>query len=438
MALNGQFNPEVVNQIARESGFLKRLRKLSPYGLICALIGTRSMEGKVSLLEYVNDLDDYMDIEITKQSLDAKFSESGVRFARELFEHISKIINKEEEKSGKNVIKLKDSTSFQCPSSMSADFPGTGGGGSKAGMKLQYEADFRGRIYDLDIGAMTSSDSTDSQTKTDELKPGDLLIRDLGYVSIKALEALEKKLAFYIYRLNNSNIYRKVKGKYIRLEYQDLYDLINSEGRLEIEVYLTKKYFRTRLVADIVPQEVYQKRVDGLRKSAKKKGFKVEKKNLVKQRMNLFITNTDIDAEEIRSIYRLRWQVELVFKSWKSYENLDEIKEVKQERVLMELYAKLIWLAIKGRVEAEIAEWGRENGNPLSLTKIRQNLAKYAKSVWDGFTWMFEILTKKISRFNKRYKREVKKGKDGQKHDCEKVLKKLKNTEIKGLDSLYS
>ena len=50
---------------------------------------------------------------------------------------------------------------------------------------------------------------------------------------------------------------------------------------------------------------------------------------------NIFITNVTANVlafEVIRKIYYLRWQIELVFKTWKSFSKIDRIKKVKKER----------------------------------------------------------------------------------------------------------
>ncbi|MBM4459914.1 MAG: transposase, partial [Chloroflexi bacterium] len=51
---------------------------------------------------------------------------------------------------------------------------------------------------------------------------------------------------------------------------------------------------------------------------------------------------TLLSAEQVALLYPVRWQVELVFKLWKSEFALDRVAGYRRERVLCELYAKLI------------------------------------------------------------------------------------------------
>jgi IS4 transposase len=67
----------------------------------------------------------------------------------------------------------------------------------------------------------------------------------------------------------------------------------------------------------------------------------------------MYITNTEkakISAEAIRNIYRLRWQVELVFKTWKSTYNIDKTHKMKYERWMTLFYAKMLAMLIHWQI----------------------------------------------------------------------------------------
>jgi hypothetical protein len=54
-----------------------------------------------------------------------------------------------------------------------------------------------------------------------------------------------------------------------------------------------------------------------------------------------------LKAEYVDVIYSLRWQIELVFKLWKSHLCLDEWRTHQPWRVLCEVYAKLLAILIQ-------------------------------------------------------------------------------------------
>lgn len=92
-------------------------------------------------------------------------------------------------------------------------------------------------------------------------------------------------------------------------------------------------------------------RIRKINKEAKKKGRKVSKEHLAIIGLNLFVTNIpqeDILAYDIWEIYRLRWQIEFIFKVWKSIGKIHIVKKLKKERFESFLLVRL-WLGSTGR-----------------------------------------------------------------------------------------
>ncbi|APM38848.1 transposase [Clostridium kluyveri] len=67
--------------------------------------------------------------------------------------------------------------------------------------------------------------------------------------------------------------------------------------------------------------------------------------------------------KQIHEIYSLRWQVELIFKIWKSIFHISNVKPVKIERFKCQLYGKLILLVLSSivmfKMRAELLEKNR-------------------------------------------------------------------------------
>jgi hypothetical protein len=65
--------------------------------------------------------------------------------------------------------------------------------------------------------------------------------------------------------------------------------------------------------------------------------------------LNVFISNASEDLlspKEAYGLYKIRWQVELIFKAWKSILNLGQIRKMVAERVRCYLYGKFIWVLL--------------------------------------------------------------------------------------------
>ena len=94
-----------------------------------------------------------------------------------------------------------------------------------------------------------------------------------------------------------------------------------------------------------MPQEVADQRRRRLRASARAKGQPVSALRLALAAWTVFVTNIpaeQLTVDEAIVLGRARWQIELIFKLWKSHGQVDELRDVKKWRVLCELYAKLI------------------------------------------------------------------------------------------------
>lgn len=57
-----------------------------------------------------------------------------------------------------------------------------------------------------------------------------------------------------------------------------------------------------------------------------------------------------IDAKQLYETYSLRWQIELIFKTWKSVYNMAKVRNVKIERFQCQLYGKLILVLLSSTV----------------------------------------------------------------------------------------
>ena len=74
---------------------------------------------------------------------------------------------------------------------------------------------------------------------------------------------------------------------------------------------------------------------------------------------------------------RVRWQIELLFKLWKSHGHIDESRSTKPWRILCDVYAKLLAMLVQHWV-ALIELWGYPD---RSLVKAAKTVAKYALQI---------------------------------------------------------
>src|SRR5262249_59903808 len=112
--------------------------------------------------------------------------------------------------------------------------------------------------------------------------------------------------------------------------------------------------------------------------------------------------------EEICVLYRVRWQVELLYKSWKSGGGVDRTRGRRGPRVVCEAYAKLLGLLVQ--------HWGMLlRGGPLcgiSLVRAARRVKRLAVQIAAALSdpaWVrrgLEKLEGRLSRLPRRGPRE--------------------------------
>ena len=79
-------------------------------------------------------------------------------------------------------------------------------------------------------------------------------------------------------------------------------------------------------------------------------------------------------------IYTLRWQIELLFRLWKSEAQLDRVAGRLRERVLCEIYAKLIGMVVFHYLTAPF-RWAERELSPVkALQTLRRHVVKIAQA----------------------------------------------------------
>jgi transposase len=128
---------------------------------------------------------------------------------------------------------------------------------------------------------------------------------------------------------------------------------MKKSGMIEKELFVyvgRDSRVPVRLILQLVPEEVYEKRIrDKTRKSKGQGRGELTEETKTRSRFTIFITNAEeskLSAKQVYPLYRIRWQIELQFKIWKSVFNITSCKEVKGHRYMTQLYIKLLLIII--------------------------------------------------------------------------------------------
>lgn len=359
-----------MEQLAKKTTFVQRESKINGKNFFDIIVFNNEKLKEQSLNDLSIDLTERYGIKITKQSLHNRFNDHAIAFLEKALERLlnqqidvrpllttAKVFNR---------ILIKDSVCFQIDKSLADSYPGSGGSGSPAAVRIQFEYDLlKGQINDLSVNAFNDQDTTNSIKTLELTQEKDLIIRDLAYMNLSVLKGLIKIGAYFLSRLQyNVIVYEKKDDRYEKLNFVKLRNYMkkNKLDVIEKNVYLgQKERLNVRLIIHLLPDDIVAERLRKAKKNNKKKGRnQLSKEYKARAALNLFVTNSteaEIPMEKVYSFYRLRWQIELMFKIWKSLCHIDKVKKVKRERLECYIYAKLICIVLTWRMIWAVAKF---------------------------------------------------------------------------------
>ena len=381
------FSSEELKTVARKTGFCKRKSKVDPSVFFDLLMNDIGSEKPGSLTHMAIEALSEHDIVVSKQGLDKKFSDETLAFLKCLIEKQLLVKLDQQIEAGwlssfERVI-IKDGTRFDIPEEYKDHLSGSGGSASKAGACIQFEYDFkRGQINYLDLTASSRPDVKDAVEVLDTVAENDLVIRDLGYYAFDSFVNISDKGAFYISRLRpKANVYEMNNGILERLDFKKLYAKMKKKKLCQMDklVFIgSAEKMPVRLSIEIMPETVYEQRIRKTVKVQQKKGYQTSDDYKFMCRFNLFITNVPeetLPIEVISTLYKIRWQIELVFKIFKSIIGIHHTSKMKYKRWLCLLYVKLLIMVINWNIIMTQRNYTYKwKGKLLSLNKCFKTL----------------------------------------------------------------
>ena len=135
------------------------------------------------------------------------------------------------------------------------------------------------------------------------------------------------------------------------------------------------------MIIEKVPNHEFKRRWLHAQAQAKSRGGGVSKEHKKKLHYNIYITNVGADilpASKIRKTYYLRWQIELVFKTWKSFFRINEVKRVKRERLECQILGRLLWILINWSLFSRLNKHASVSGQTVSMLMFFKRSLKFA------------------------------------------------------------
>ncbi len=184
---------------------------------------------------------------------------------------------------------------------------------------------------------------------------GDLVLVDLGYTNQHLFAQLDAKGVYFLTRLQGQI------GLYQNETDTDIFDILAYVNQLpatiqmgERDLYLGQKAkVRVRVVYYRVPPKVAEERRRKAKQAAKKRGKACSQSTLDRLDWAFFITNAPCEwltTEQIWIVYRVRWQIEILFKVWKQEMDWAAMGAWRVARILTQFYGRCLAIVLCHRL----------------------------------------------------------------------------------------
>ncbi|HDR7586496.1 IS4 family transposase [Bacillus mycoides] len=414
-------SPNFLRDLARDVGFVQRTSKYQAKDLVALCVWISQNVAKTSLTQLCSCLEASTEVLISPEGLNQRFNATAVQFLQQVLAELlnqklssTKLLTFSYASIFKR-IRILDSTAFQLPDVFSSVYPGAGGCSHTAGVKIQLEYDLlSGQFLHIHTGPGKQHDRTYGSLCAPTVTANDLCIRDLGYFHLKDLQHIQDKKAYYISGIkSNTRIYQKnptpdyfqdgriKKGtEYIQIDMEVLMNSLHPGQTCEISdayVGMIDKV-PTRVIVHRLTKEQQQKRLQDQTIREKKKGMKYSPRSKRLSGINVYMTNTPTDIVpmgQVHDWYSLRWQIEILFKTWKSFFQIHQCKKIKPERWECHLYGQLIAILLCSSIMFQMRQ--------LLLMKKKRELSEY-KAIYmikDYFLLLFQAIQKDTQELSK-------------------------------------
>ena len=321
-----------VEGLARQAGFLKRCpRKIPILKFLRGLLAV-APETHLSLEHIASVIGLAAHTTYTKQGLSDRLTPAVEAFLARvitaLFGQLCLAVPTSQAFRSFARVLVRDSTVETLPKHLAKLFPASGNqhGHDYAALKIQWICDLKNSAAEhVSLSGFTRNDQAATSDILHVARRGDLVIRDLGYLTSQILaQFVEAQISFLTRHRHGINLYDPKSGKPLDLKTQ-----LAACGSLDRQVLLGPERAPLRWVALPVPEEVANQRRHRAKTSAQRRRRSPPgAMHLFLMGWNIFLTNVPVSIwppKTLVAVYRLRWRIEIIFKTWKSHLGLREL-----------------------------------------------------------------------------------------------------------------
>lgn len=381
---------ETAGTIGRTSGFVQRQ---SPFGgaelaqtLVFGWLGKPQ-----ATLEGLSQTAAALGVNISAQGLDQRLGERAAECLRQVLDRaVQQLV--QADKVPLEVwtrfagVYVQDSTTVTLPADLAEIWPGCGGGHTPgdgaAALKIQVQWEVQtGQLARVELQAGREADRA-SNPWLANLPAGALALADLGYFSLERMAAQAAAGSFWLTRVSAGTLLVDADGQAWSFS---AWLAAQPAGPVDSPIRLgVAQQLPCRLLATRVSPAMAAERRRELRAEARRRGQAVSAERLKLADWTVFVTNVPVawlSLEQAWVLARVRWQIELLFKLWKSQGQVDEWRSRKPWRILCEVYAKLLGQLVQHWILL-VSCWQRPD---RSLVKAAATIREYAAHLASTF-----------------------------------------------------
>jgi hypothetical protein len=375
ISLKSKLKKLKIYSLSRSRQFQKRrAKKIDALNLILSFYNC-NLNGVFSLSGWALQLSQLINKPVSKQAVFQRVDQSFIDLCRELLNRsfstkikAEKLLNK-----FRNVY-IQDSSCVFLPPNLYKYYKGSSsrtGNHSIAKIQVIYNL-MKNTFEELKITSFTRNDQAAAFDILQYVKPGDLIVRDLGYFVLNSLSEIMNRGAHFIcplrkdtklfYPHNNQPIELKKALKEKR--FLKMKVLLGTENKIPVMLFAVKLDSKTtRYRQNCAIQDRDQR-----------KKLTAEKFHLLG--WDIFVSSClDLQPQLIQDIYKIRWHIEILFKSWKSHLKLEQSIPKNLDRRFIPEAILYLTLLLSILFIMPVYRWALKMYSVVSLMKITRFVA---------------------------------------------------------------
>lgn len=367
------------NDLAKKTGFIKRQRKLTGASFAQALILGGLAKPEATRKEQTQNLS-RAGVQMSEQGLEQRFTQSASTFLIALLEAVLNRVVMRSDRIGLlpqfTGVYLTDCSRFTW---------------GALGFKLGVRWNMQNGQLEIEVMSLTRNDQ---KTRVVEapMPAGALHLGDLGFFKLKRFAQWNATGIKWLSRLKVGTRVFTPDGQSI--DVATWLATCNQEVCIPIIMGIQTPV-SCFLVAAPLPEDVKIKRQARLKEEARLDQRPISKQKQALAAFTIYVTNIEgLTFPQAHTLARMRWQIELLFKLWKSHVRVLHSRSADPIRQQCEGYAKLIGAIVQHWILL-VSDWSFLETNALDALRIvreHANILLRAFRKPDLFTIFFQLV----------------------------------------------